>query len=185
MKLTKYTRQEIARAATAFAYDSKEKELRSAEDALAREAYATLFPEREIKAVLALPKNWIRFDECLQFNVGGQRLHLYTEKDKGLPVPYRIGDYAGYSSKTLGTIGHGDLCDRIQAHAGTVEKTKRARSDSYRKVLALTESVTTIKRLREIWPEGEQFYGKYANAPAVNLPAVQVAELNAELGLAA
>lgn len=182
--LTKYTRECIARAATAFAYDPKFKELNEEEDALAREAHAAIFPKAELATLKGVPANWIKLDACLRFNVGGQRLYLRT-LDDGLPVPYRIGDHAGYSCHELGTIPHGDLCDRIQAHAQAVEATKTANRETYRKVLALVDSARTVKKLRTIWPEGEQFYAKYDAVQPTKLPAIRIDELNAELGIAA
>lgn len=183
-KLTKYTRECIARSAVAHAYDPKQEALALAEDALAREAHAAIFSESELKAVKKLPANWVRLDSCLRFNVGGLNIALCTQDD-GLPVPYRIGDRRGYNCHTLGVIEPGDLCDRIQSHVQQVEDIKAARRKSLYKLEALLNSAPTIKRIREIWPEGEPFYGKYVDRPAVQLPAIRVDELNAELGLAA
>jgi len=183
-KLTKYTRERIAAQAVAFAFDPKEEALKAQEDALAREAHAAVFKKAELDAIKKVPANWIRLDPCLRFNVGGQRLYLRTIDD-GLPVPYKIGDYAGYSCREIGAIEPGDLCDRIQTHAQAVEKCKTELRQAYIKVIALLDSVTTIKRLREVWPEGEPFYSKYEAQPAQKLPAVPASEVNAMLGIAA
>ena len=183
-KLTKYTKEVIAKNAVAFAFDPKEKALAQAEDALAREAYAKAFNKSELDAIKKVPANWIRLDNCLRFNVGGHRLYLRTV-DEGLPVPYRIGDRAGYSCHELCAIEPGELCDRIQAHAQAVEQIKIDRRSAYCKVFAMVDSVTTVKRLREIWPEGEQFYARYEAVVAQKLPAVPASEVNAILGIAA
>jgi len=183
-KLTKYTRECISKLAVEFAFNPKIEALNAAEDELAREAHAHIFKKSELDQISKVPANWIRLDSCLHFNVMGQRIYLRTLSD-GLPVPYKIGEYAGYSCRELGSIEAGDLCDRIQNHAMQVEKYKTERAMASRKVLALVESVTTIKKLREIWPEGEQFYQMYELAQATKLPAVPVADVNAALGLAA
>lgn len=183
-KLTKYAREAITRRATAFAFDPKKAALDEAEDKLAREAHAQIFSKAELEAIKKVPANWIQLDSCLRLNVGGQRIYLHT-LDDGLPVPYRIGDYAGYSCQEIGTIGPGDLCDRIQAHAAALEQYKADRNNAFRQVKALLDSATTVKRLRDIWPQGEQFYAIYDPSPAMRLPAVPVGEINAILGLAA
>lgn len=184
-KLTKWNRESIASRAVAHTYDPRKVALAKAEDALAREAYAFLFPKAETNLVAAVPENWIRRDTCLRLNAGGERITLVLIGD-GLPVPYRPkggdGDY-GYSCNQLGTIPHGDLCDRIQAHARAVEALKEQRRDALRKVTTMLESVTTTSKLKEIWPEGEQFYSYLEPAPGPAVPAVRVDEINTLLGL--
>lgn len=182
--LTNYTREVIAKAATAFAFDKIQEAQKQAQDALAREAYATIFDAKELAGVAKIPANWVRRDSCLKFNVGGQSITLSLIGD-GLPVPYTIGDYSGYHCKTLGSIPHGDLCDRIQRHAVEVEKTKADRSTAYRSVLNMLNGIRTIKKLATAWPEGKPFYEKYAEKPSEALPVIRTDEINQMLGIAA
>lgn len=184
-KLTKYSREAIARRAVAHAFDPRQAELAKLEDALAREAYNLIFPDAEQKLVSKVPSNWFRLDACLQFNVGGQRITLNVEGD-GLPVPYRMkGDRSGsYNCHIIGVIEHGELCDRIQAHAQLVDTVKSERRQALRATEAMLEAVTTTGKLKEVWPQGEQFYADYEDRPAPALPAVRVDEINAILGLA-
>jgi hypothetical protein len=184
-KLTQYSREAIARRAVAHAFDPRQAELAVAEDALAREAYNATFPVDEQKLVAAVPANWFRLDACLQFNVGGQRITLNVTGD-GLPVPYRMkgSDYVGYNCHIVGVIEHGELCDRIQAHAQLVETVKTERRQALRATEEMLKAVTTTAKLRLVWPEGEQFYAQYDDKPSAQLPAVRVDEINALLGLA-
>jgi len=184
-KLTKYSREAIARRAVAHAFDPRQAELAKTEGALAREAYSTLFPSTELALVAAVPSNWVRLDACLQFNVGGQSIRLNVEGE-GLPVPYRMkgSEYGSYGCHQLGVIEHGDLCDRIQAHAQLVDAVKNERRAALRATENMLEAVTTTGKLKEVWPQGEQFYAEYDDRPAVSLPAVRVDEINALLGLA-
>lgn len=183
-KLTKYSREAIARRAVGHAFDPKQEAVLVAEDALAREAYALTFSEAELALVRAVPDNWFRLDECLRFNVGGQQIVLRVIGD-GLPVPYRRlnDDYGGYGCNILGVIEHGDLCDRIQKHAQHAETVKSERRAALRATEAMLDAVTTTGKLKEIWPEGELFYAQYDDKPAPNLPAIRVDEINALLGL--
>jgi len=183
-KLTKYSREAIARRAVAHAFDGRKAELDAAEDALAREAYNTVIPEAEQKLALKLPSNWLRLDACLQFNVGGQRITLRVSGD-GLPVPYRMkgSEYGTYGCHQLGVIEHGDLCDRIQKHAQAVETLKEERYTALRATEEMLNAVTTTGKLKEVWPQGEQFYADYEDRPAPSLPTVRVDDVNALLGL--
>lgn len=183
-KLTKYSREAIARRAVAHAFDPRQEELAVAEDALAREAYNVLFPAAEQALVAKVPSNWFRLDACLQFNVGGQRITLNVKGD-GLPVPYRMkgSEYSGYHCHQLGVIEHGDLCDRIQAHAVLVDTVRQERRQAQRATEQMLDAVTTTGKLKEVWPQGEQFYADYEDRPAPSLPAVRVDEVNALLGL--
>ena len=183
-KLTNYSRAAIAERAVEHAFAPRRDALKAEADALAREAYVALFPEAETKLVAKLPENWIRRDECLRFNVGGQDIVLCVD-GPGLPVPYRPKDSTsgGYSRNRLGVIPFGDLCDRIQAHALADVKYRDERRQALRATKAMLEAVSTIGKLSEVWPEGKEFFAEYVDKPAPQLPAVRVQEINALLGL--
>lgn len=185
-RLTNDLRDAIARAAVAHAFDPKKEALATQEDALAREAYAVIIPQSETALVAAVPENWFRLDECLRFNAGGYNVTL-SLIGQGLPVPYRPrgGEDEGYHCHRLGSIPPGDLCDRVRAHVEEKETYKSERSVAHRAVTNLLHGVTTMKRLKEVWPQGEQFFDPYRNAPVASLPAVRVDEVNAMLGIAA
>lgn len=182
-RLTNLDRDTITAAAVAAAFKPRKEALDKAEDALAREAYATLFTKAELAAVAKLPENWLRFDSCLKFNVGGQRITLNATG--GLPVPYKPkgSSDGGYYCHTIGTIEFGDLCDRIQAHAIAVESLKAERAAAARAVKALVYSVSTTNKFKEVWPEGEAFFSNLTPTTAANLPAIQVQHVNELLGL--
>ncbi len=185
-KLTNYMRETIANLAVAHTFDPRKAALDKAEDALAREAYASIYPEAELKKVNALPGNWFRPDACLRFNVGGLTIRLNVIGG-GLPVPYRAkGEkQGGFHCNQLGVIPHGDLCDRIQAHATACEKYKEERTAAAKACAVMLSRVTTTAKLSEAWPEGEQFFKKFHDEPKAALPMVRVDEVNSLLGLAA
>ncbi len=183
-RLTNYIRESIARSAINHAFDPKKEALSVTEDALACVAYAFVFSKKETDLVGKVPEYWFRLDSCLRFNVGGQSITLKLKK--GLPVPYgtKNGSDSGYHCHNLGVIPHGDLCDRIQAHAQALEAYKEQRRGAERQVKAMLDAVTTTGKLKEVWPEGEQFYSVYDDVAAPKLPALRVDEINAMLGLA-
>lgn len=185
-RLTNDMRQAISEAAVAHAFNPRRDELKKTEDQLAREAFACIFSAKEIEAVSKIPENWFRLDDCLKFNVGGQSITLRVE-GQGLRVPYRAKGSAngGWGCNNLGSIPHGDLCDRIQKHAQAFETYKEERRNAARVTMAMLNAVNTTKRLREVWPEGLQFFVMYEGEERQPLPAVRVDEINQILGLQA
>ncbi len=182
-KLTNSTREAIARSAIAFAFDPKEKALAEAEDVLAREAHALLFPKKVVETAKSLPAGWITHLSGLNFNVGGQKIELRSSEALPVPAYDKSGNTAGYYGHRVGSIPFGDLCDRIQGHAQAKEKLKEERTLALRQIEAMLAKVTTVKKLAEAWPDGEPFYSKYIDKPAPQVPALRVDEINAMLGL--
>lgn len=182
-RLTNHTREAIARAAIAFAFDPKEEALKQAEDALAREAHAFLFPKKVIDTAKSLPKGWISHLATLKLNAGGQQIEIRASEALPVPASDKNGNSAGYYGYMVGTIPTGELSDRIQGHAQAKEKLSDEKTVARRQVEAMLSNVTTVKKLAEAWPEGEQFYSKYLEREAPQVPALRVDEINAILGL--
>lgn len=175
-RLTNYTREAISSAAIKAAFTPRENDFSADEDALAREAYAAVYPADEVKKAMSLPENWLRRDPCLHFNVNGLRIKLCTT-DNHLPVPYRA------KSGEQGSIPEGDLAERITAHAMAKEALRDEKRSARIKLDAMLSSISTVKKLQEVWPEGAQFYAKFAEKPAALPPAIRVEDVNAALGL--
>ena len=177
-------RDAIAKKAVDHKFGPIFEALATAEDALAREAHASIYTADELSKVAKLPVYWVRRDACLLFNVGGQRLRF--DAKEGLPVPYanKSGSGHGYDCREIGSIPFGDLCDRLQAHALAVEKAKEEKRAAHKAVRTMLDSVRTSKKLAELWPEGAPFYeGMFSPDQLRNLPAIRVDDVNAVLGL--
>lgn len=181
--MTNHTRGTILSAAIAFAFDPKEKALAEAEDALAREAHASVFTKKIIDTAKSLPEVWILKIATMTFNVGGQKIELKASERLPVPAKDKNDNIARYSGYITGTILPGDLCDRIQGHAQTKEKLKEEKATARRQLEAMLAKVTSVKKLAEAWPEGEPFYSQYLTKEAPQVPALRVDEINAMLGL--
>lgn len=186
-RLTNDARAIIVRRAVDAAFDPRAAALKDREDALARRCYDAVFPAAEQKAAARLPKNWLRHDKCLNFNVGGMHARLSVKGD-GLAVPYetRDGTSRGWSCHTrLGMVVDPDLVQDVTTFLSDEEALRAGRKEALAATRALLDGVTTIKALSEVWPEGRSFYESFmVDKPAANLPAPQIASLNAILGLA-
>ena len=182
--MTNDLRTIIRKAAVEASFASAQGEMAEAEASLAREAYEATFPAEVQALVAAVPENWFRKDPCLNFNVGGLRIRLETGGE-GLPVPYQSAAGGGYHCHAeIGVIERGDLCDRIQSHAKAKDDLRDKIQRAGRNLDALLSSISTVNKLKEFWPEGEPFYGRFLGAKAPSLPAIRFAEVNAVLGLA-
>lgn len=147
------------------------------------EGYNIAFTEKDRKKAAELKEGWLREDRCLNFNAGGYSLTF--EVNDPVRVPYRTPYGRGYSCNTLASIQDQDLMKRMQQWAQEVEKLRQEKRDAYRATLLLVGKFSTVKALKEAWPEGYEFYKKYdvAQTNRPQLPALRIEEVNAMLGL--
>lgn len=185
-RLTTSYRDSIVHYAIEGAFAERDKALAEREHALARRCYDAVIPAAEQRLAAKMPEHWLRRDACLRFNVGGLTVDLRTA-DGGLPVPYRPkGEkYGGYSCNRLGAVSDPDIVQDVNAYLADVEALKKTRAEAKAALRGMLAGVNTIKVLAELWPEGRPYYERYmVERPAPNLPAPQIAAVNALLGLA-
>lgn len=181
IRLTNMDRDLIIADAVETSFKARREAHKAAEDALARRCYEAVFPEKVRKQAMAMPKGWLHLDACLRFNVAGLDAVLNVDGD-GLPVPSQARKYC----QRLGSIADEALASEVRVHLDATEALRNEERKALSTVKALLYSVTTVKALREVWPEGEPFYGKLAPKDGGSrLPAPRIVELNAMLGLAA
>lgn len=184
-RITNLERDAIIEAATEFAFNKRDKELKSNENKLAHELYNTVIPLKERKTAAELPEHWFRLDTCLRFNVAGMDVKLNCVGVRVPHSPKNRDQQSSYGCNRLGVIAAGPLADKVRAYLDSIEQSKTIKTQTRSKLKALLYSVTTTKKLQEIWPEGEQFYKSFlGDKPTYNLPALQLSELNAALGIA-
>lgn len=109
----------------------------------------------------------------------GQRTTLYYGNDKDdneirLLTPSR--------DKCLFSADHA-LSKRFEKLNKKESKIKKKESEIEANVQAALNSVTTIKRLIEIWPESKELIPADISKASVLLPALQVEDLNKLIGL--
>lgn len=184
-RMTNDLRHIIRKAAVEASFSERNAELARDEAELAVAAYQEVFPPSVLDAVAKVPAEWVRRDTCLNFNVGGLRIRLETG-GAGLPVPYATAGSRGYHCHDeIGVIAAGDLCEKIKAHAVAKEAVRDQMKRAHRDLESLLSSISTVNKLKDVWPEGEPFYARFLDAKAPPLPAILFAEVNAILGLQA
>lgn len=114
-----------------------------------------------------------------------------AEQDEKLRQLTNERDQAGYEAafsevdrKRLSAAPEGWFPKTSKAIKEAMEKDLQERERALRaKVKAVIESVTTVGRLVEVWPEVQDFLPEVMAGPKGNLPATLISDLNAELGL--
>lgn len=170
-KLTQINRDAIIHETLADTIVVEIRALDKAEYALAEKIYDAYTTKEERDILSKLDAKWLQFSHVLSVNVGGWSGDLSFQREH--PMRWTRWDRL--------VIADEKLAAEIKAHLQKNEEIKRKRDDAITKLKALLNSVTTIKRLAEVWPEGKAYWSKYDVKTA--LPAIPVQAVNEVLGL--
>ena len=116
----------------------------------------------------------IRKDSCCYPNLGGLRVGRYSFSPEG-DSRYAVCRPTVPSNHPLALEWHSiegqreELADRREVIRAQVE--------------SITDSVTTIKKLLEVWPEARELLPPNEQPVISNVPAVLISSLNAAIGL--
>ncbi|UOL47398.1 hypothetical protein vBVpPvVp04M_00004 [Vibrio phage vB_Vp_PvVp04_M] len=131
-------------------------------------------------------KGNFRFDENhgIKASFGGRQFILYYSggKDEGEDRVFKTLSPCMYGDPVKLPVDH-ELCvkfDEIQLEEKTVKDLKTSITLN---VNAMVNSVTTDKKLVEIWPESKELIPDDAGATKINLPTTNVESLNAMIGI--
>lgn len=153
--------------------------------------YEAAFCETDRKRLSAAPEGW--FPKTTTVKVAVEETNevieiLFSEPQR---VPYEVYDHRhGTHIASIIAPDHPYMAARaardakaiLEAMQGELTEHKRALRA---KVKAVVESVGSVARLIEVWPEAQQFLPEVHAGPSGNLPALLISDLNAELGLKA
>lgn len=176
VRLNRLMRQNIVKSLLENAFGDEESELLKEENALAEAVYQDIYLE-EIRDLMAqLPDGFLEEQNHLlaDFDTEVCRLRLpegaflFARKD-------RIGICRGYEKDH-------PLFEKQRAWADRNKSLRHRSREAERQAWAVLDSVTTTKRLKEVWPEIEPYVRPHENSDK-NLPAVPVGQLNTALGL--
>lgn len=175
MRLNKGIRQEICERAVAHGFKSEEKKLQAQTLKLSMEVYNHVYPKKVRDLMDQLPDGML--DTMTTFRVRAGGLTFCGDFDgKALPIGAR--DKYGWPN-----IESAPLCKKIKDNLVAWRALRSGRAKITDEVMATLDSVTTLKRLREIWPEAEPFLPTQKDrGVALSIP---ISELNKKLGLPA
>jgi hypothetical protein len=186
--------------------DKLREEVEAKEKAMYELAYKACFTDAQIKKMESLPSGWLptasggklriedpknpenyREEQAIWWPNG-----VYDEDGESRrPVPFKNTHHGGgYYMNVITTDhpyvkakeAHAEAYRNLCAKETALREGKRA---AERKVLTIIESVTTIKRLLEIWPEVHEFLPEMVSGEAGAVPAELISEINKEFGIGA
>lgn len=214
-RLTVAIKDKIVKELIAHAFTERSNDIAEAERAFVLDVYDDYVATRTIRyegskkdvplrdAIKALPYHWRTHKDHFRVEFAGDSQDLHT--DKGLSEGFSpYADLVGVEkvqSKVLQFAPKHGVYTAVTQYAASAPLTKRftklreAREDLATEIKrakisarATMDSVRTIDKLIEMWPEIESFSKPYLtqkSAAAAMLPVVQREALNASLGLPA
>jgi hypothetical protein len=188
MRLNAQMKDEVVKKAMEHGFAKRHKELLKEEQALTKAFWLKNFGPAKLKHARALGEPFVMESKDhygkavpdgfrMQWCVGGQYLTMYTQ----MPVP-------------TGHIGNGNkhfrvtdqtLIDRCRAWQAATDKLREEESKAQGTLMGMLLRITTYPSLEKNWPQGVKFYSHLPKAYPFRhqVPAVQIDELNAALGI--
>lgn len=178
VKLTVAIREAIQRDIIAHRFQEEKNLLKKEERDFAKEVYNDIFSAKEIALMASLPQGWLPTNNCVsvRFTSHKDYCSLYFGEEMLFPNNKRGNCIKVYDYNDPMTQKAIDLHDRLDKHEKAVSAAKR-------EISAVINSVTTLNKLRETWPEIAQFLERHEQKGSVQLPSVQVHVLNSLLNL--
>jgi hypothetical protein len=170
VRLTNFVREQTLKALLAKRFAKEEAALKAEEASFAMKLYKAVYPE--YKQAQKLCEGWISQQSSFRVRDRGQ-VHRY-ELSQPMPMPYNQRDRN--MAEELATEG------RTLRQKRELYEAQRESARDHAK--ALLWSVSTLKRLLEVWPEAKPFLPKDLEQPPTAL-TIPMAQLNAVFGLGA
>jgi hypothetical protein len=117
----------------------------------------------------------INTDSVVLLNIAGKTVNWEFEDCVIFPKNNSCDRYVILADNPLS-----DMFDNIH---NKKQKRKEIKETVRVNVWAVLNSVTTVKKLLEVWPESAELIPSEIEKPAINLPTVQIADLNNMIGV--
>lgn len=114
-------------------------------------------------------------DRAVRLNLAGQSVDWFFEDEKIFP-------YTSYRDRYVIPQGH-ELLKLMDDYRSEEKAIDDIKSNVRENVKALVYSVTTVKKLLEVWPESLELIPTDVAKPVVNLPSIKIEQLNALIGV--
>lgn len=181
VRLTEFIRKQILEAVLKHAFDVPEKELKEGQHALGDAVYKDVYPAKVREQMAALPEGFLPTEGHIrvQFDGSGSRgfTAVYFGEERRIAKDHDRYSAAKVYPAKHAFSAHFDKLKRAEENLKGLKDTAKASAKS------VLESVTTVKRLIEVWPEVEQFARPYAEEAPTRAIALPIQELNRSLGL--
>ncbi|UQS95122.1 Nmad5 [Pseudanabaena phage Pam3] len=199
--MTHHIREKLLKDLIARSFKERAQAQVDAQKVFAAEVYKACFTEKEHKLMASLPKGWLVMDDDIKvqiahevrtFHFSGSGGNSYLPSELSMagaelehlrfPIPYN--KYIGSPVVAIFDADH-----PIRAMFDELENARRDLVAEISKAITATkkvlESVGSVKKLIEVWPEVEAFARPYQTEGERRaiLPAIPREQINAMLGL--
>lgn len=188
-KLTNWMREAIVKAVVAHRFAEPAMAIVARRAALAAKVYDDLYSAADQKKMAALPRGWLpeSNDMYVKFGAGSYDRLPFNGSTYGnvssvtpkLETAKRriIADHDGGCVRTFD--GTNPICSEYDLIEAEHKELSAQIQSATKQAEAAVASVSTVKRLIDLWPEIEPFASKYEDEAKPNLPALPTAQLNA------
>lgn len=176
--------------------DKKEEEMEQAQRECKKLAYEACFSKSQREKMEALPAGWLPESKGCKIRIEDKDdpenyndvFAWFSETSEGrrrVPNKLMMGDQfaAVIKSDHPYAVMLAKAKDLQADHDAMREDYHEKRSAARVKAMRVIDSVTTVKRLLEIWPQVQEFLPEMVSGQGGGVPAYLVEDLNKEFGL--
>lgn len=182
VRLTNSIRDAIRIKVMNRAFDKLHADTKDQEHKLAAAVYRVAFTAKQRKLMDSLPQGWLPELNYMRVEFKEGTIgytNLTVKDDEKLRVPNNKNNY-----NAIAVIESGHILEEVALKWKKDKEDIRQRYEKTRlSVCAILDSVTTVKKLIDIWPEAKEFILPYMSESKCTLPAIQFKEVNKMLGL--
>lgn len=180
IRLTETIKRNILERALKHGFEKKEAELKERQHNLGLAVYNDVYSKKTQIAMAALPAGYLREDSSIMIRFGSTESRACWDGKKRIAEKH----YGSYAIAKVYDATH-KLTEQFCGYdkeRGLLYAERRQAKDN---VLAILNSVATLKRLQEVWPECVPFIKDYLTINKPMLPTIPVKAVNKQLGLPA
>lgn len=168
IRLTSFIRDGIMEN-VAKQFEPERKKLAQQELEFAVRLYREIYPDW--RKMARAPKGWLHTYTGFEVRVDGQRRYYRLENEVPMPAEEPVRNMPAALKEEAFTL---EL---------RKEKFMERLSEARRQTRAVIHSVTTLKKLLEVWPECKKLLPKELKEPTTTALAIPIPQLNSMLGL--
>lgn len=177
VRINTYMKETVVTRLMDHAFAQREEALLEEWHALGDAVYKDLYPEEVLTKMKALPAGFLPVDDDVRVSFGGDFTRVYFGENRLLSYGHRSNAARVYDDKHPLSVRHA-------AYRSAKNQLEEEQSKAKSSAQAILDSVTTLKKLIEVWPEVEPFVEDFKQTSSGRyLPALPVQDLNARLGL--
>lgn len=179
IRLSNYIKDTVIARLMKHAFEEREKALKAEEYGIGDAVYKDVYSAAVRRKMDDMPKGFLLEDDDLKVQFEGNSFtHIHFGERRRIAQSHKYNAAKVYDSKHPLTERYREWKKRESA----LKNEKRTTKSNARAVL---DSVSTLKKLIEVWPEVEQFVEDFKPSATgkAQLPALPLKDLNRSLGL--